>query len=467
MSFPAIEQAIAIYRELGDLTAVGRCLRVLSRCHWFSGDGEAAQRTAHEAVAILEPLGESAELAGAYSGLSQLAMLAEDSAQALGFGEIAFELATRVGDEHIRAHALVNIGAAKAQLDPSELSTLLDAHAAADASGERHEATRALINIGYTLMTWVRPAESRAYVERALAYAREHEEHTLVSYAATILAWLRLRAGEWEEAERATRGENERGESVPQLLANTVLTELAVRRGDPDAAERLAELSAQAARAGELQRMGPVVELTIERALTVGAPMPDAWLVELLGGIRSRQGLTGWGAASTRVAAWAAVAGIETELEVPPSPALSAMIRRDWLGAADAYGEAGWEYDRALMLSLLEDEDALVQAIDIARRLGAEPLTARVTRRLRELGLGVPRGPRPATRANPAGLTARQLEVLALLADGLSNAEIAERLFVSPRTAEHHVAAVLAKLGATTRWEAVRRASELTPATPA
>ena len=72
---------------------------------------------------------------------------------------------------------------------------------------------------------------------------------------------------------------------------------------------------------------------------------------------------------------------------------------------------------------------------------------------MRELGLRVPHGPREATRANPAGLTARQLEVLALLAEGLTNAEIADRLVVSPRTAEHHVAAVLTKLGAATRRE--------------
>jgi DNA-binding NarL/FixJ family response regulator len=113
------------------------------------------------------------------------------------------------------------------------------------------------------------------------------------------------------------------------------------------------------------------------------------------------------------------------------------------------------------MLSLLEDEDSLFEAIEIARRLGAEPLAKRVARRLRDLGIRVPLGPRQTTRANPAGLTARQLEVLNLLLDGLTNAEIAERLVVSPRTAEHHVAAVLTKLGAPTRREAARRASEL------
>jgi DNA-binding NarL/FixJ family response regulator len=73
----------------------------------------------------------------------------------------------------------------------------------------------------------------------------------------------------------------------------------------------------------------------------------------------------------------------------------------------------------------------------------------------------VPRGPSTSARSNPAGLTARQLEVLELVADGLTNAEIAERLIVSPRTAEHHVTAVLEKLGVTSRREAARRAQEL------
>ena len=163
-----------------------------------------------------------------------------------------------------------------------------------------------------------------------------------------------------------------------------------------------------------------------------------------------------------RLAAWGAVAGIDIELDdTDVGRRTTAMLRRDWLGAADAFGEVGWPYDRALMLSLLDDEESLVEAIEIARRLGAGPLTRRVARRMRELGMSVPQGPRESTRANPAGLTARQLEVLTLLAGGLTNAEIADRLVVSPRTAEHHVAAVLTKLGAATRRDAARRASEL------
>jgi DNA-binding NarL/FixJ family response regulator len=119
------------------------------------------------------------------------------------------------------------------------------------------------------------------------------------------------------------------------------------------------------------------------------------------------------------------------------------------------------------MLSLLDHEQSLVEALEIARRLGAEPLTRRVGRRMRELGMNVPRGLRASTRANPAGLTARQLEVLALVVDGLTNPEIGERLFISPRTAEHHVTAVIDKLGVATRREAGQRAAELGLVAPA
>jgi DNA-binding CsgD family transcriptional regulator/tetratricopeptide (TPR) repeat protein len=460
-AFRAIGRAIGIYGDLGDEAAVGRCTRVLSRFHWYAGDGGRARARAVEAIAILEPLGESVELARAYSGLSQLAMLAEESETTLVWGERALELATRLGDEPTRAHALVNIGTARLELDPDESATLLEAHAIAHASGDRHEATRALGNLGFSLMCWVRPEPALRYAQQALAYAQEHEVHTIGSYIATMIAWLHLRAGDWGEAERVARAEIERGVSVSQLLARTVLTELAVRRGDPDAEEQLADLAEHAERAGELQRIAPVLELATEWALTRGTPMPIerfGWLVDE---IRPRGRLGGRGA--IRIAAWAVVAGIEMDFDPRTSVPYAAMLRRDWRRAADAFGRVGWAYDRALMLSLLDDEELLVEAIEIARELGAEPLTGRLSRRMRELGFRVPQGPRDATRANPAGLTARQLEVLDLLVEGLTNAEIAGRLFVSPRTAEHHVAAVLTKLGVATRREAVRRASELEP----
>jgi DNA-binding CsgD family transcriptional regulator/tetratricopeptide (TPR) repeat protein len=458
-AFEAIEAAITLHRRLGDRAALGRCVRVLSRFHWFAGDGAPARRKGLEAITILEPLGESIELARAYSGVSQLAMLADEGAQALSWGKSALDLATKLGDESTRAHALVNIGCAKVQMDADETGPLLEAHKMADAAGEREDATRALGNLGFVLLSWARPVQALSYYRRALAYADRHEVHTYVSYGTTALAWLRMKEGDWDEAERITRGEVERGMTIVQLLAQTVLTELAVRRGDPDAPERLAELTVHADRAGEPQRIVPVIELTAEAALMNGEPIPTERFEELAKRVRAPDGLRGRYA--LRLAAWAAVAGLEIELDQPVSGPYAAMLARDWSGAAAAFSELDWVYDRALMLSLLDDEAALAEAIEIARRLGADPLTRRVNVRMRELGLRVPKGPRRTTRDNPAGLTARQLEVVELIVEGLTNAEIADRLVVSQRTAEHHVAAVLTKLGATTRREAARRAAEL------
>jgi DNA-binding NarL/FixJ family response regulator len=121
----------------------------------------------------------------------------------------------------------------------------------------------------------------------------------------------------------------------------------------------------------------------------------------------------------------------------------------------------GCPYERALAL-LDGDEPAQRAALDLFERLGAHPAAARSRRRLRKAGArGLPRGPRGTTRANPLGLTNRQLEILDLLAEGMRNAEIAERLSASPKTIDHHVSAVLAKLGARSRAEAVAMAFEL------
>jgi DNA-binding CsgD family transcriptional regulator len=201
-----------------------------------------------------------------------------------------------------------------------------------------------------------------------------------------------------------------------------------------------------------------VLELETEFSLTSGAPLPHDHF-DVVEEIVRTNGSSGSDAA--RLAAWAVVAGRESSFSGKLPRPHAAMLRADWAAAAQAFGDIGWSYDRALMLFLLDDASALVEALSVARQLGAVPLTRCVSRRLRQLGHPVPRGVAPSTRAHPTGLTARQAEVLALLADGRSNAEIAEELYVSPRTVEHHVTAVLTKLGAATRRDAVRRAAAL------
>jgi len=134
----------------------------------------------------------------------------------------------------------------------------------------------------------------------------------------------------------------------------------------------------------------------------------------------------------------------------------------EWERAAELWAGLGCPYDAALALAGADTEDGLRRALAEFQRLGARPAAAIVVRRLRERGArALPRGPRAATRANPANLTSRELDILVLVADGLRNAEIAERLFLSEKTVDHHVSAVLAKLGVRSRGDAMRRATEL------
>ena len=147
--------------------------------------------------------------------------------------------------------------------------------------------------------------------------------------------------------------------------------------------------------------------------------------------------------------------GVTQPLQQEIAEPYALQIAGNWRAAADCWGKIGCPYEEAVALSD-GDETAQRAALSLFEKLGAEPAAERLRQKLRATGVrGIPRGPRPTTKENPAGLTSRQMEVLSLLSEGCSNAEIAERLFISAKTVDHHVSAILAKLDARTRAEAV------------
>ena len=162
------------------------------------------------------------------------------------------------------------------------------------------------------------------------------------------------------------------------------------------------------------------------------------------------------------LACWRQRAGIHEPIAARAAEPYALELAGDRERAAELWSAIGCPYEAALALAGADDDGALRRALAELQQLGARPAAAIVARRLRERGArDLPRGPRPATRENPANLTAREIEVLALVAQGLRNADIAERLVVAEKTVHHHVSAILRKLGVRTRREAGAEAVRL------
>jgi DNA-binding CsgD family transcriptional regulator/tetratricopeptide (TPR) repeat protein len=455
------QRAVDLNRSLGDLRQLGACLRWLSRMTWMAGDRSRAEQASREAIGVLEQAGDDRLLALALSNESQLCMLAHRMPESIVYGERAAALAQAVGDAPTMAHALTNIGISRWALgDPAGQDTLDEALQVALGVGDIEDACRAYVCIIWNLLDWFRLDEAERYLTAAIKLAEESEFLGILAYMQVGHARLEFARGSWNEAAR--RAETAAGEYLPaRCAALIVLGRLLVRRGEPRGTRLLASAWKLAVQIGELQRLGPAASARAE----------DAWLHGDLARVRSAAAAVheeatrlGDPVHQSELGYWLAKAGQPTAAPAgthgPHPYALQAAGR--WREAAAAWEAAGCRYEQAAALAESDDPQDLLTALGTLDELGARPLAIMVRRRLRAAGeTRIPRGPRDETRVNPAGLTARQIDVLRLLGQGCTNAEIASQLVVSVRTVDSHVAAVLGKLGAASRREAVASAAEL------
>lgn len=463
----AAEEALRLRTEVGDPIKVGAAHVALEYICWYLGQGEAAVQHAAQAVAILEPHGPTVELGRALAGAGTFDVDRGDPQRAIGTLRRAIEIAHLVGDPYTDSNALNSIGWAEGYYGDVDtgVTYLEQALDVALAHGLGHLGGRAYANLASVLVDNDRLDRADTVIADGLRYAEDRNLTMRYVCVTAVLADSELKRGRWDDAIASAWCIRQRAGTVAvgHIPALTTIGTIQMRRGEPDAHATLLAAMQLAERTGELTLIAPVALALTEEAWLRG-DLPGAR--DLIRGVldRSDQPLTTQHRG--HLIAWAVRLGEEHEAPAGTPGHVALQINGRWQEAADAWHALGRPYERALALIEVSTPPALTEAFDILDRLGAGPAAALVAERLRSLGERVPRGVRPSTRANPAGLTAREIEVLQLVVDGLTNGEIAARLFVSDKTVEHHVSRILVKLGVTSRREAARTAHQLDLALP-
>ena len=464
-----LDEAITAGEALCDILSVSSDERAkgtwdgwLGGVYRRAGRAEDAWLALRGAVQRLEPIGESADLARALGMLAQHHMVSGRSADAIAIARRAQAMAERFGAEDVAVHAMDTYGTAMTcGGDDAGIDVLLDALDRAKRAGIHHEVTRTTANLADVLLRGPQPIDALPHLDLAVAVAIEHQ----LQFGRNSLLNLRSRAlfmlGRWDEAVADVHAVLHEVDLAAANRCSAVLClgRIRARRGDPSSFEALEDALALALPFAEMQMIHPVhVALaeaawlagdTERAAREVGAAMPfsvehpEPWYLGEL-------------------ALWARRTSLEWSSTIEVPEPFARMLAGDARGAAASWQERGCRYEAADALGDSTDVADLREALEELADLGARPRAKQITRRLRELGVrDLPRGPRASTRANAARLTARELEVAALLAEGLANSEIAERLVLSPKTVDHHVSAVLAKLSVPNRRQVAKAAAHL------
>jgi DNA-binding CsgD family transcriptional regulator len=419
----------------------------------MAGATDSAEEAARRAVVTLDGTADEAALAHALLYLGAILALSRPG-EASELLERADALALRSRRPDLAALCLNYLAIARVEAgQPDGLQTMRNSIALAQAGGHHEATARGYTNLAELLLRLGRLDELERCVTEGLTFTRERGFWSHAYNLETHRCLLLLRRGDWDGAEAGLRRLLEDVADPGMLYAYSApwLGRVLARRGDPTAGDLLDAAWAQAQRQHQLLGLAYAGIARAEWAWLTGDVAAARQVADVLLPLTEHPGAIPFRAELLRYLARAGVVtGVEEDADVG---AYSLGLRGDWQAAAAAWRRAGDPYEQALELGE-GDADACAAALRTLERLAARPAAAIVRARLRELGATVPRGPRAATRANPAGLTARQLAVLELLREGLTNAEIAERLVLSVRTVDHHVAAILSKLGVATRREA-------------
>jgi DNA-binding CsgD family transcriptional regulator len=455
-------KSLNIWKEKNNTEKIGNCLRFLSRLWWFAGNRKNAEHYGEQAIEVLNDLPTSSSKAMAFSNMSQLKMLADQSAECISWGEKTIALARELGDEEILCHALNNVGSMQMKIPASTqrgVELLQQSLEIALKNSYHDHVARAYCNIAGTSCTMKDYSFSRKTLDEGISYCEARDLDTYTLYMLSWKARLNFETGCWKEACHIAENllKNETPPSAVRIAALAVLAKIKIRRGDdPDAIPLLLEAKEMAFETMELQRIVPVLIGLLEYEWITGKCFIETEAIDRT--INMIKGLD-FILYNNEFAFWLfkarkqhlSLSGIYEGFD------LSSAVKR--MKAAALWRKAGSPYMEALALFEGNDNDKR-KAIAIVHKLGANAVYEKMKREMRTSGIkNIPRGIRKTTQSNPALLTTRELDVLALLKEDLQNKEIAARLFISGKTVDHHISSILFKLGVNSRNKAVAAAA--------
>ncbi|GAA4922957.1 LuxR family transcriptional regulator [Actinomycetospora succinea] len=455
------EAAVAVREELGDPQRLGEALTPLGPVYWALARGDEADATAERAVRLLrDHEGPSLAVALGYRGL--LLSAADRFEEAIAVADEQVDVAERLGTpgldalgRMLRARCRMLLG------DAGGREEMADARRRAAAAHHHVLVVHTYVLEVQELFELGRYEEADRLAAEGLDRAHGREVDLYADHLRVHRHLVEGVHGAWEAAEEGLRALVGRPgeESAVTRVSLPGLARLLVRRGADDAEDVLAWAVDYARRTDSRYELVPALLALVEHCWVHDRPdRAAAVLVELT------ERTAGPGPARQRaeVVRWRRRFGEATQPPAGCPEPFASGVRGEWRAAAQGWAALGAPYEQALDLLDAPDEETVRDAFALLDGLGARPATDRARHRLRSLGAGtIPRGPAPATRANPHGLTDRQMTILRRLALGHTNAEIARELVVSVRTVDHHVSAVLQKLGVTGRREAAAAAASL------
>ncbi len=453
------KQALEHFVATGDVLREGDGYRRLSRFHWVVGERNAAQDYAARAIRALSGH-PGPELARALSNLAQLAMLDYDDEAVRAPAEEAMRLAREFGCPDILAHAQNNLAMSLARSDPERARALLrESLKTSTTYAFTDDAGRAYINWAFFEKYWLEFERSIEIAEEGRRYCHAHEQDGNAAYLSGTISWNLIHMGRFEPAAEVARKVLSdtlmQGNMSSVFLATVALIWSSLRTTGEEDQEASAYLDDFISKMDEVQRLEVYAAIVAERAW-LGQESADL-AIGLLTTVLDRVSDV---ANVPLVLIW--LHKLDPDRRLPTSPHLLEHVRLQieghWREAAEKWGEKGAVFNQALALAD-GDDDACQKAARILEDIGAYGSLKALQRDMRNAGrVAKTSVPRRTTAANPASLTKRQLDVLAALNEGLSNAEIANRLFISSKTVDHHVSAILAKLDVTSRGEAAAKA---------